>query len=69
LVFIKLGVMNNIIYINNKLKKYESKEDYLVDLKLRSFLLEILEHIENALNQSFINEKNVPGIKRIFQKK
>jgi len=43
-------------FLKHKLKKYNNREEYLIDTKLRSFLLEILEHIENSLKQSFINE-------------
>jgi hypothetical protein len=48
--------MQEKIFLNHKLKRYWNKEEYLIDTQLRAFLLEILEHIENALKQSFINE-------------
>jgi len=48
--------MKKNIFLKHKLKRYNNKEEYLIDTKLRSFLLEILEHIENSLKQSFIDE-------------
>ncbi|MDQ7023135.1 MAG: Abi family protein [Candidatus Gracilibacteria bacterium] len=48
--------MQEKIFLKHKLKKYNNEEEYLIDIQLRSFLLEILEHIENSIKQSFINE-------------
>jgi abortive infection bacteriophage resistance protein len=48
--------MKENLFLNHKLKRYNNKEEYLIDIKLRAFLLEILEHIENSLKQIFINE-------------
>ena len=48
--------MKENIFLKHKLKRYNNKEEYLIDIKLRAFLLEILEHIEDSLKQSFIDE-------------
>jgi len=56
--------MQENIFLNHKLKRYWNEEEYLIDIQLRAFLLEILEHIENTLKQAFINEvwKNYDNI-------
>ena len=48
--------MQENVFLKHKLKRYNNEEEYLIDIKLRSFLLEILEHIEDSLKQSFIDE-------------